>query len=298
MEDKKSLPSSFVYFVSTLREDEASMWFLPLKKRMPKTKILLLTLSFTLLTTLPALASLGDVWTNFQYYGNDLQNYLKANIPSTLKPLEPQTQTAISNSTGSLKIPNPNAAGNTVSQQITQYSISDKFENNSAMHSVMVRNKIDRQITRGSVEGAIGSNGQARLSTTLQNTQLATNNITAITNSAATNKQVTDGLINVLPPLDTPGSPTQIQLTREIGKGLLNLELQNINIQNQQSKMVAETLGNTVQIHESLQYSNLNLANISEQMDEVNRAKRVDTSAEVARLLRVTSQTDLLGRKN
>lgn len=265
---------------------------------MPKTKILLLTLSLTLLTTLPVLASLGDVWTNFQYYGTDLQNYLKANIPDTLKPLEPQTQTAISNSTGSLKIPNPNTAGNTVNQQITQYSLSDKFENNSAVHGVMVRNKIDRQITRGSVEGAIGNNGQARLSTVLQNTQVAANNITAIANTAATNKQVTDGLINAIPPLDTPGSLTQIQLTREIGKGLLNLELQNINIQNQQSKMVAETLGNTIQIHETLQYSNLNLANISEQMDEVNRARRVDTSAEVARLLRVTSQTDLLGRKN
>ncbi len=74
--------------------------------------------------------------------------------------------------------------------------------------------------------------------------------------------------------------------------------LQNINIQNEQSKIIGETLGNTIQIHESLQYSNLNLANISEQMDEVNRARRVDTSAEVARLLRVTSQTDLLGRKN
>ncbi len=292
MENKNLLPSSPLP-LRPLRP----LWFVPLKKHMPKTKILLLTLPLTLLTTLPALANLGDVWTNFQYYGTDLQNYLKANIPDTLKPLEPQT--AINNSTGSLKIPNPNAAGNTVNQQVTQYSISDKFENNSAVHGAMVKNKIDRQITRGSVEGAIGSNGQARLSKTLQNTQLAAKNITAIANNAATSKQVTDGLINGIPPVDPPGSnAVQILLTKEIGKGLLDLQLQNINIQNQQSKMVAETLGNTVHIHESLQYSNLNLANISEQMDEVNRARRVDTSAEVARLLRVTSQTDLLGRKN
>jgi hypothetical protein len=273
-------------------------------------KILLLALSFTLLTTLPVLASLGDVWTNFQYYGTDLQNYLKANIPDTLKPLEPQTQTAISNSTGSLKIPNPNAAGNTVNQQITQYSLSDKFENNSAVHGVMVRNKIDRQITRGSVEGVIGNNGQARLSTVLQNTQLAANNITAIANSAATNKsakeieiqqQVTQAtLSNSVGGVPNPLAlmNPQAQLTLLTWQGLADLELQNINIQNQQSQMVGETLGNTIQIHEGLQYSNLNLANISEQMDEVNRARRVDTSAEVARLLRVTSQTDLLGRKN
>jgi hypothetical protein len=280
---------------------------------MPKInhhKIIFLALSFTLLGTLPVIASLGDVWTNFQYYGVDLQNYLKTNISDTLKPLEVQSQTAITNSTGSLKIPNPNVAGNSVSQQVTQYSLSDKFENNSAVNGAMVRNNINRQITRGSVDGAIGTNGQARLSAVLQNTQIAASNITAIASSATSNKQVTDGLINqviVLPPTGNPiadasglllNAQAQTQLTRVIGKGLLDLELQNINIQDQQSKMVAETLGNTIQIHESLQYSNLNLANISEQMDEVNRAKRVDTSAEVARLLRVTSQTDLLGRKN
>jgi hypothetical protein len=275
---------------------------------MPKK--LLLTLSFTLLTTLPVLANFGDVWTNFQYYGTDLQNYLKANIPDTLKPLEPQTQTAITSSTGSLKIPNPNAAGNAVSQQVTQYSISDKFENNSAVHSVMVKNKIDRQITRSSVEGVIGNNGQARLSTKLQNTQVTANNITKFTNSAATNKQAIDRQIQgivILPPTGNPiadasnlllNAQAQIQLTRLNWEGLSDLGLQNINIQNQQSKMAAESLGNLVQIHESLQYSNLNLANISEQMDEVNRVRRVDNSAEVARLLRVTSQTDLLGRKD
>ncbi len=256
------------------------------------------------------MANLGDVWTNFQYYGTDLQNYLKTNIPDTLKPLEVQSQTAITNSTGSLKIPNPNVAGNAVSQQVTQYSISDKFENNPAVHGVMVRNNIDRQITRSSVEGTIASNGQRRLSIVLQNTEIAANNITRYANSATTNKQAIDGQIKgvvILPPTGNPiadasnlllNSQAQIQLTRLTWEGLSDLNLQNINIQNEQSKMIGETLGNTIQIHESLQYSNLNLANISEQMDEVNRARRVDTSAEVARLLRVTSQTDLLGRKN
>ncbi len=305
------LSSSLPLFLSSSAYS-ATLWYVPLKKYMPKInhKILFLTSSLTFLLTLPVMANLGDVWTNFQYYGTDLQNYLKTNIPDTLKPLEVQSQTAITNSTGSLKIPNPNAAGNAVSQQVTQYSISDKFENNPAVHGVMVRNNIDRQITRSSVEGTIASNGQRRLSIVLQNTEIAANNITRYANSAATNKQAIDGQIKgvvILPPTGNPiadasnvllNSQAQIQLTRLTWEGLSELNLQNINIQNEQSKIIGETLGNTIQIHESLQYSNLNLANISEQMDEVNRARRVDTSAEVARLLRVTSQTDLLGRKN
>jgi hypothetical protein len=267
-----------------------------------------------LLGTLPVMASLGNVWTDFQYYALDLQNYLKTQIPDTLKPLEVQTQTAITNSTASLKIPNPNDAGNSVSQQITQYSISDKFENNSAVRGKMVRNEIARQITRSSVEGILGRNGQARLSIDLQNTQKAVDDTAVFANNAAANKskkqieieQQVLGAGSIIGGLSNANLTTSIlaslqssqaQLAKLTWEGLSELELQNINIEREQSRIMGETLGNTIQMHEALQYSNLNLANISQEIDEVNRAKRVDTSAEVARLLRATSQTDLLGRK-
>ncbi|WP_323374455.1 hypothetical protein [Nostoc commune] len=38
------------------------------------------------------------------------------------------------------------------------------------------------------------------------------------------------------------------------------------------------------------------MANISQQSEETNRARRVETSTEAARLLRATSQMDLFGR--
>jgi hypothetical protein len=282
--------------------------------KIPQHQIFFLTFSFILLGTLPVMARLGNVWTDFQYYAVDLQNYLKAQIPDTLKPLEVQTQTAISNSTAFLKIPNPNAVGNTVSQQITQYSISDKFENNSAVRGKMVRNEIARQITRSSVEGVFGRNGQARLSLKLQNTQKAVDDTSVFANNAAANKRNKQieieqqvlgagSLLNGLAQANISSSilaslqSNQAQLTKLTWEGLSDLELENINIGREQSRIMGETLGNTIQMHEALQYSNLNLANISQEIDEVNRAKRVDTSAEVARLLRATSQTDLLGRK-
>ncbi len=282
--------------------------------KIPQHQIFFLTFSLILLVTLPVMASLGNVWIDFQYYAVDLQNYLKAQIPDTLKPLEVQTQTAITNSTASLKIPNPNAAGNTVSQQITQYSISDKFENNSAVRGKMVRNEIARQITRSSVEGVFGRNGQARLSIKLQNTQKAVDDAAVFANNAAANKRTKQieieqqvlgagSILNGLAQTNISSSilaslqSNQAQLAKLTWEGLSDLELQNINIEREQSRIMGETLGNTIQMHEALQYSNLNLANISQEMDEVNRAKRVDTSAEVARLLRATSQTDLLGRK-
>ena len=60
--------------------------------------------------------------------------------------------------------------------------------------------------------------------------------------------------------------------------------------------MIGENLAQTMQLHQTLQYSNLNLANISQEMEESNRARRVNASAEAARLLRTTSQVDLIGR--
>ncbi|MBW4510266.1 MAG: hypothetical protein KME64_27655 [Scytonematopsis contorta HA4267-MV1] len=261
----------------------------------------------TMVGVFPAMANLGDVWTNFQFYGNDLQNYLKNNASDTLKPLESQTQTAVNNSIGAAKVPNPNNVGSTIKQQVTQYSLGDKFENNSAVRSMMVRNEIERQITRGSVDGVFGRDGQNRLRDKLQNTQKAVFDINVIARNAATQKEIQQRKITMANPISqlTGGVPldagvfssfmnNQSQLIQLSWEGLADLELQNINIQREQSKIMGETLGNTTQIHESLQYSNLNLANISQQMDEINRAKRVDTSAEVSRLLRVTSQTELI----
>ncbi|MHC5831272.1 MAG: hypothetical protein ACYT04_88735, partial [Nostoc sp.] len=82
-----------------------------------------------------------------------------------------------------------------------------------------------------------------------------------------------------------------------IGEILGQNQLQTIKIQQAQSAILGETFAQTIQINQSLQYSNLNLANISQQTEEANRARRVDTSTEAARLLRATSQLDLFGRK-
>jgi hypothetical protein len=78
---------------------------------------------------------------------------------------------------------------------------------------------------------------------------------------------------------------------------LLTTNQETIKIQQEQSKIVAETFAQTLQNNQSLQYSNLNLANISQQAEEANRARRVETSTEAARLLRASSQLDLFGRK-
>lgn len=252
-------------------------------------KTTILTVSLAFLAMLPAAAQLGRVWTDFQSYSVDLQNYLKSNLRETLKSQESsQAQTAIYNATGDVNIPNPISAGQSIRDQdkIMFNPNSDKFENNSAVRSALVGNEINRSITRGAIEGVLGTKGQQRIKNQLTNTENSLKNIGALSNDAS---QTINNFLNTLPPNLEPVSSALSQLLRS--------NLQTIQIQQEQTKIVAETFAQTIKTNQSIQYSNLNLANISQQMDEANRARRVDNSAEAARLLRTSSQMDLFGRK-
>ncbi|MBP5971739.1 hypothetical protein HW132_03070 [Brasilonema sp. CT11] len=239
------------------------------------------------LGTLPAIAELGTVWTDFQLYTTDFTNYITNNISETLNPVELQTQSAITSSSGDLNLPNPNYASQYTRDQITQYSVSDKFENNPAVYGKDVSSEVNRYITRSAVEGVFGRDGQTRLKGKLQDTENTVKRVNQLTQQA---RQANSNAQQPCLPVGSSGVP---DATCQATKSLLEVSFQNFRLQADQSKMMGETLGNTIQLRNDIQYSNLNLADISQQMNEANRARRVGTSAEVARLLRVTSQTDL-----
>ncbi len=256
-------------------------------------KTTLLTFSLSFLIVLPAMAQLGQVWTDFQSYSVDVQNYFRNNLSETLKPLEIRTQSTLTGATGDLNIPNPIAAGQQIQNDLILNSISDKFENNPAVRSASVSNEINRFLTRGSIEGVMGTNGQARLKIKLEDTERIVKNIDELVNQAEeNNRNILDDLIRKI-----PGNELANQAIAQTNRSQVELQLQNIKIQRDQSKLLSESLAQTVLTNQSLQYSNLNLANISQQMEQANRARRVDGSAEAARLLRTTSQMDLFGRE-
>lgn len=258
-------------------------------------KTALFTLGLALLGTLPAMAQLGDVLADFQSYSVELQNYLKNNLSPTLKPIEIQSQNALNDATGELNVPNPVIAGERLSNVIILNSISDKFDNNAALKSTTANHEINRLITRSSVASVLGKNGQIRSKIKLQATQDTIENIAQIAQEAANSQQ--NFLNDFQQQLGQLSNASIPGLGALLNSGQSDLQLQNIKIQSEQSKIVGETLAQTMQTNHFLQYSNLNLANISQQMEENNRSRRVGDSAEAARLLRATSQMDLFGRK-
>jgi hypothetical protein len=256
-------------------------------------KLLTLTLLLTL-TTLPATAQLGKVWTDFQSYSTDLQNHLRNNL-NELKPLQIQSQSAITSSTGELNIPDPVGAGEILGNDININLLSSNYETNPLINSTLFGNEINRLIFRGSAVGTLGTNGQIRTKSKLQNIETELEKIDAFSEEA--DKINEDFVNNIQSRINQLGSGNPLIGTLLNAVNQSNLQLQQIKIQRDQSKIIAETLAQTIYENQILQYSNLNLASIAQEMQDTNRARRVDTSTEAARLLRTTSQTDLFGRK-
>ncbi|MEH2182692.1 hypothetical protein [Nostoc sp.] len=265
--------------------------------------------TFTLLSLaiLPAIAQvqtggLGQVWTDFQSYSQDMQDYFQHNnLKNTLNPLEQgQSQIAIESAKGDLKIPNPVAAGQKIRDDSINYSYnsdakSSRFENNAAVRGNLVSNELNRIITRGVAVGVLGKNGQTRTKVKLENTEKSLEDIEGLAQETEGNNNTFIGTIkNLASASNATGETKAVSSLAE----LLGLsQVQILKIQQEQIKIVAETFGQTLQNNQALQYSNLNLANISQQTEEANRARRVETSTEAARLLRATSQLDLFGRQ-
>lgn len=253
-------------------------------------QIIYITVGLSLLMTLPAAAQLGRVWTEFQVYSVDMQNYLLNNLSASLNPLEIRTQNALTAATGEANIPNPIAAEKSFNQDILFNSVINKFENNPIIQGNAITQEINRLITRSAVEGTMGRDGQLRLKTKLQNTENSLNDITQMSDNSNNIFQTISNTLTSLYPTEP--------LRASLESGQANLQLQSIKIQQEQAKISGETLAQSIQTHQSLQYSNLNLVNIAQQMEEINRARRVDGATEAARLLRTTAQLDLLGREN
>ncbi|MCP6761723.1 MAG: hypothetical protein NHB32_23930 [Fischerella sp. CENA71] len=260
-------------------------------------KIILFSIPLSFFIILPATANLGQVWTDFQSYATDLQNYLRNNLTETLQPIESEAQSAIDSSIGELNIPNPNAAGEIIRDgTIWYYTSADKFDNNSTVRANLVSNEINRLITRGAASGLMGTNGQLRLKTKLEETERTIEKIAGFNEEAEKFQEEIQNQLNSIPGINEAKNIAN-QIASTLGLGQLNILLQSIKIQEETSKITGENLSQTMQTNQFLQYSNLNLTNISQQVEENNRARRVDNATEASRLLRNTFQVDLFGRQ-
>ncbi|MBR8835125.1 MAG: hypothetical protein DSM106950_14100 [Stigonema ocellatum SAG 48.90 = DSM 106950] len=242
------------------------------------------------------LGNLGKISTEFNNYTQALQQYIRSNLPQKLEPIDQSyTKDAMDRflTTDPFHIPDPIQAEQEIDNVVTnkfQNTKPDFFENNLTLKQTFARNELNREITRGVVQGVMGTDVKSKIETiendvikyidkSIEKQQKAKDFLSeAINTACSTLSQVNSGVNNT--------QTCQNALSADVQRDMLR-------IQGYQTKIQAETFAQTIQMNQSQQYSNLNLVNVSQQLEEANRARRVDSSAETGRLLRATTQIGL-----
>lgn len=178
----------------------------------------------------------------------------------------PDISNIIKDSQGGMGIPNPNEVRGRIDEGAITSSpadIPDAFEINKVVWGTYAGNQIDRDLTRMGIESVLGEAGQNRM------------------------KQEIDATQKTVKGIATDADQSQkLDVTQDVQK-------KQIRVLAQQSMLLGAMRADALQARVDTQYTNLNISNISRSMDEANRARRVEESAQSAKLLLLTSQSHL-----
>lgn len=178
----------------------------------------------------------------------------------------PDISNIIKNSQGGMGIPNPNEVRGRIDEGAVTSSpadIPDAFEINKVVWGTYAGNQIDRDLTRMGIESVLGEAGQNRMKQEIDTTQETVKGIATDADQAQ-----------------------KLDITQDVQK-------KQIRVMAQQSMLLGAMRADAIQARVDTQYTNLNLSNISRGMDEANRARRVEESAQSAKLLLLASQSHL-----
>lgn len=178
----------------------------------------------------------------------------------------PEIGDIIKDSQGEMGIPNPNAVRGRIDEGAIAREaadIPDAFEVNKVVWGTYASNQVDRDLTRLGIETVLGATGQQRMKQETNSTQSTVKGI------------VTDA-----------DEAQKLDVTQDVMK-------KQIRISAQQSLILGAMRADAMQARVDTQYTNLNITNISRSLDEANRARRVEDSAQAAKLLFIASQSHL-----
>lgn len=178
----------------------------------------------------------------------------------------PNISGIIKDSQGEMGIPNPNEVRGRIDEGAVTSSpadIPDAFEINKVVWGTYAGNQIERDLTRTGIESVLGEAGQNRMKQEIDMTQETVKGIATDADQAQ-----------------------KLDVTQDVQK-------KQIRVMAQQSMLLGAMRADAIQARVDTQYTNLNLSNISRGMDEANRARRVEESAQSAKLLLLASQSHL-----
>lgn len=212
--------------------------------------------------TNPLSGFLSDIQAQFEQFTTVLKSQ-NQELAQKLEPVLKDLEQGLEEATGAMKIIDPIVARQQVEDGDRSDGVEGIFEQNSVNRDRIIANVLDREINRSMVAAILGKSGQEQTKKILNATQ---SSVETVANEAELAQQE--------------------ESTQEVIKRLAS--------QNQQQAAILGSLNSNVQEQkQATQMGNLQLANISEAVDEANLAQRNEITTEADNVRQISAQSGL-----
>jgi len=164
---------------------------------------------------------------------------------------------------GALGMPDPERSAKAAAERIDGKDSNDPAEVTLAHQRTVARNALERELARAGAQATLGKEGQQHM------------------------KQSVEQSAQVVQASNQAGQKAQsLDVTQDVMK---QMALQNSQMTNLLGAMYTEELGAKV----DRAHANLNLSNISQSLDQQQRARRAQISGEAALIMQIANQSSL-----
>ena len=237
----------------------------------PRLRVALLPILATTLLVAPlkpAVASqvdttFTDIFSIFRQAFETSKTDIAQTISDLLAPLPGDLEGVVQNALGDLGLVDPNRARSAISEELTSILAGDLAQSDRIYAGLETANEIDRQLTRAQVDAVLGQSGQAA----------TRNKITWIEDTIGQVQQHADS--------------AQIAVSTQAA--IKQMAQQNAR----QSEILGAVQSELLQSRQDAQLTNLNLANMSQNLDQEARARRLQALGNALDTLQISAQARL-----
>ncbi|WOD39874.1 hypothetical protein [Nodosilinea sp. E11] len=204
-----------------------------------------------------------DIFGIFRQAFETSKTYIEQTISGLLTPLPGDLDGVIQNALGDLGLVDPNRVRSEISTELATILEGDLAQSDSIYAGIETANEVDRQLTRAQVDAVLGQTGQA-----------------------ATRDKITwiEGTIG------------QVQQHADSAQTAVSTQaaIKQMAQQNaRQSEILGAVQSELLQSRQDAQLTNLNLANMSQNLDQEARARRLQELGNALDTLQISAQARL-----
>jgi len=204
-----------------------------------------------------------DIFGIFRQAFETSKTYIEQTLSGLLTPLPGDLEGVIQNTLGDLGLVDPNQVRSAIAEELTTILERDLVQSDSLYASLETANEVDRQLTRAQVDAVLGQSGQA-----------------------ATRDKITwieDTIGQVQQHADSAQTAVSTQAA------IKQMAQQNAR----QSEILGAVQSELLQSRQDAQLTNLNLANMSQNLDQEARARRLQELGNALDTLQISAQARL-----